>query len=348
MKRLSAVMGLVVLLTLTTPVTVFAGADSDGRVVLGGTYRLESGEILDGDLAVIGGAAYLEEESRVTGDALVLGGNLDIYGQIDGDVIIVGGNTNLGPAALIRGDVATLGGNLNANDAQIMGELIDSTDFVIPYDFENFEFQFDQFSFPPLPNFSMSIEARVLSYLFVSFLMTAIAVLVALIWPKNTQTAAEVVAKQPVASVGMGLLTLFVVMPVLTLLVITVCLIPISLFGFLIFILAWVFGIVAIGYQVGDRLEKALNQDFQPVLSAGLGTLILTLVIGGIGIIPCVGFLLSSLVGAFGLGAVLLTRFGSRTYPYIESDYAVSGVVDESKLLPEQTEGEPEKNSDKQ
>lgn len=347
MKRLSAVVGLIVLLTFTTPTSAFASTDSDGRVVLGGTYRLESGETLDGDLAVIGGAAYLEEESRVTGDVLVLGGNLDVYGQIDGNVIIVGGNTNLGPAALIKGDVATMGGNLNANDAQILGDLLDGTDFVIPYDFDNFEFQFDRFSIPPIPNLRMSIEARVLSYLFVSFLMTAIAVLVVVIWPKNTRTVAEVVARQPVASVGMGLLTLFIVMPVLTLLVITVCLIPVSLFGFLIFTLAWVFGNVAIGYQVGDRLEKALNQDFQPVLSAGLGTLILGLVIGGIGFIPCVGFLLSLLVGAFGLGAVLLTRFGTRTYPYVETEFVASGVVEETNSLPEQTKDESEETKDK-
>ena len=129
MKRLSAVVGLIVLLTLAIPTPAFASESSDGRVVLGGTYRLESGEILDGDLAVIGGAAYLEEESRVTGSVLVLGGNLEVYGQIDGDVIIVGGNTNLGPAALIQGDVATLGGNLNADATQIQGDIISGTDF---------------------------------------------------------------------------------------------------------------------------------------------------------------------------------------------------------------------------
>jgi hypothetical protein len=342
MKRLSAVMGLVLLIAFAFPITAFASDISDGRVVLGGTYRLESGEVLDGDLAIIGGAAFLEEESRVAGDVIVLGGNLDVYGQIDGEVIIIGGNVNLGPAALIKGDVATLGGNLNANASQIEGEMISGTDFVIPYDFDNLEFEFDQLTVPPIPAFGMSVEARVLSYLFVSFLMTALAVMVMLFWPNNTRTAAEVIVKQPVASGGMGLLTVFVVMPVLTLLVVTVCLIPVSLFGFLIFGLAWVFGVVALGYQVGDRLEKALNQDFQPVLSAGLGTLVLALVVGGIGFIPCIGFLISLLVGVFGLGAVLLTRFGTRTYPYIETDFVTASVAEDVKSLPEETSDESE------
>ncbi len=342
MKRLSAIVGLIVLLTFAAPTPALASESSDGRVVIGGTYRLESGDVLDGDLAIIGGAAYLEEESRVTGSVLVLGGNLDVYGQIDGDVIILGGNTNLGPAALIRGDVATLGGNLNANDAQIEGEVISGSDFVIPYDFENFEFEFDQFPVFAVPNIGMSVEARVLSYLFMSFLITAIAVIMVVFWPKNIRTTAEVVAKQPVASGGMGLLTLFVVMPVLTFLIITICLIPVSLFGFLIFGLAWVFGVVALGYQVGERLEKALNQDFQPVLSAGLGALVLSLVVGGIVFVPCVGFLFSLLVGAFGLGAVLLTRFGTRTYPYVESEFGAPSVVEAAGSAPAQASGESE------
>ena len=346
MKRLSAVVGLIVLLTLAIPTPAFASESSDGRVVLGGTYRLESGEILDGDLAVIGGAAYLEEESRVTGSVLVLGGNLEVYGQIDGDVIIVGGNTNLGPAASIKGDVATLGGNLNAEAAQIQGEIISGTDFAIPYDFENFEFEFDRLSVPPLPGFGMSIEARVISYLFMSFLMTAIAVMVVLFWPKPTRTAAQVVITKPAAAGGLGLLTLFVVMPVLTLLIVTVCLIPVSLVGFLVFGVAWVFGIVVLGYEVGNRLEKALNQDFQPVLSAGLGTLVLSLVVGGIVFIPCFGFLFSLLVGAFGLGAVLLTRFGTRTYPYIEPEFSPPSMAAEAESSSKKSPDESEEGKD--
>ncbi|MFQ5923361.1 MAG: hypothetical protein ACE5M4_11005, partial [Anaerolineales bacterium] len=37
-------------------------------------------------------------------------------------------------------------------------------------------------------------------------------------------------------------------------------------------------------------------------------------VVGGIGLIPCIGWLAPLLVGAAGLGAVILTRFGSREY----------------------------------
>jgi len=182
----------------------------------------------------------------------------------------------------------------------------------------------------------------VISYLFMSFLMTAIAVMVVLFWPKPTRTAAEVVVTKPIAAGGLGLLTLFVVMPILTLLIITVCLIPVSLFGFLVFGMAWVFGIVVLGYEVGNRLEKALNQDFQPVLSAGLGTLVLSLVVGGVVFIPCFGFLFSLLVGAFGLGAVLLTRFGTRTYPYVEPEFSPPGLVTEAEPSSKETPDESE------
>ena len=70
----------------------------------------------------------------------------------------------------------------------------------------------------------------------------------------------------------------------------------------------------------------ALDQEFQPVLAGGLGTLVVSLVLGGIGFIPCVGWLGYFVVGLIGLGAVLLTRFGSRPYPENGGALAVPGT----------------------
>jgi hypothetical protein len=61
-------------------------------------------------------------------------------------------------------------------------------------------------------------------------------------------------------------------------------------------------------------LNKALDQDFQPVVEAGLGTLVFALVVLGFGFIPCVGWVASALVSSIGIGAVILTRFGAKAY----------------------------------
>jgi hypothetical protein len=81
---------------------------------------------------------------------------------------------------------------------------------------------------------------------------------------------------------------------------------------------AWCFGLIAIGFEVGKRISKLANQALHPVISAGLGTLILMIVLSGLeAIIPCVGWIPKVVFGLFGLGAVLLTLFGTKPYPRV-------------------------------
>ena len=151
-------------------------------------------------------------------------------------------------------------------------------------------------------------------YLFQSFILAALAVLVVIFWPKTTSRVASTVIGQPLATGGIGLLTLVVGPILLLLLMITVCLIPVSIIGILILVVSVVFGWIALGLEVGKRLAIALNQEYQPVVMAGLGTLVLSLVVNGINFIPCVGWLAPFVVSAVGLGGVILSRFGTQTY----------------------------------
>jgi hypothetical protein len=84
--------------------------------------------------------------------------------------------------------------------------------------------------------------------------------------------------------------------------------------GFVLFVAAGVFGWIGLGYEVGRRMGVAMKWELQDPAAAGLGTLLLSLVAGGIGFIPCVGWLLLVFVASLGLGAVMLTRFGSQAY----------------------------------
>jgi hypothetical protein len=60
--------------------------------------------------------------------------------------------------------------------------------------------------------------------------------------------------------------------------------------------LAWLLGMVAFGQEVGDRFTKAINQTWAPVLATGFGTFMLVLVVGLVGMIPCIGWAASFLV----------------------------------------------------
>jgi hypothetical protein len=97
--------------------------------------------------------------------------------------------------------------------------------------------------------------------------------------------------------------------------------------------IAGLFGWIVIGQIIGERLLVA-NGRAQPSLgmSSVVGVSVLTLLTNMpvVGEIPCIGFLLGligSIVGIgvalTGIGAVLLTRFGTR--PYLPSEYSYAG-----------------------
>ncbi len=317
MKKLFYSIPVVLVLLLVLPVTAFAAPLDDGRVVLGSYYVLESGETLDGDLVVVGGSAVLEEDSMVNGNVFVMGGNLDADGTIDGDLAVMGGNASLGPNAMIVGDVITLGGNVNRGLASIEGDFVSENVFDFPMNFgptRGYGFPMQLSGFQSLHGFGTSMGTRILWYFFQAFLLAALAALVVVFIPEQTKRVASTLAEQTWISGGIGILTMIVAPILIFFLFITICFAILGFLGAFILAVAGVFGWIAMGMEVGDRLAKALEREWQPVLSASAGTFIVTLVLMGIGFIPCIGWLAPFLVGAAGLGAVILTRFGTREY----------------------------------
>jgi hypothetical protein len=109
-------------------------------------------------------------------------------------------------------------------------------------------------------------------------------------------------------------LTVFVFPLLLVFMAVTIILILGIPFAVLALVLAWLFGIVSLGMEVGERFTRAIGQNWSPVLTTGFGTFLLVLVVQGVGLAPCVGWLAPFLVGATGVGAVLLAFF-SRADP---------------------------------
>ena len=101
----------------------------------------------------------------------------------------------------------------------------------------------------------------------------------------------------------------------LVLLTITIILIPVVAIAVVALFVAAVFGWIAIGYEIGQRFTTAIHQYWHPAFSAGLGVFALTLVanaLTGIPVLNCVGWLAPFLLGLAGLGAVIMTRFGTQ------------------------------------
>jgi hypothetical protein len=208
--------------------------------------------------------------------------------------------------------VTVFGGNLNRQEGStIEGQVLTGESVRVPFNFElgrRFTLPIEPWRFQVAPIFEVGW------YLVRSLLLAALAVLLVMFWPVQLSRVGRTVVEQPLITGGLGALT-GIVMPVfLVVIALTICLLPVTIVGAMALVVAVVFGWIAFGLEIGTRMAEAFHWRLHPAASAGIGTLVLTLVADGIGFIPCVGWLAPALVGALALGSVIVTRFGTQAY----------------------------------
>jgi hypothetical protein len=320
-KYMKYIVLFVTLMILVIPGTAMAKELRDDRVVAGGTFTLESGEVINGSLIVFGGTAAMQEESIVEGDVVVLGGIVSVNGLVEGNLVGVGGVVNLDEMATVEGDLTTLAATLNRDPgAQVHGQVVTGIDIpalsVLPRSIDTSTFTGFEPTFKP----AAYTFWRVFWFILRTLLWGALAALIVMFLPNPTQRASDAIVDQPIMAGGVGLLAIIVIPIILLLLAITCILSPVSLLGALAFVVAWVFGRIAIGLEIGNRIAKSFKREWPLPLAAGVGTFALALVVDSVGtFIFCVGWLIPTIVGLFGLGGVILTRFGTRNYPSQEA-----------------------------
>lgn len=325
-------------LAMAWPGPAMAKGLLDDKIVFGGTFTLESGKTLNGDLFVLGGIATLEEDSEVMGDVVLLGGTLEVGGNIHGNVLGIGGFVELQSSASVEGDVNVLGAHLERQPgARVGGRVNDNLRGPFPIPFSG-GVQV------PWVGLRMAPVVDLIGFIFRTFLWAALAVLLVMFLPDHTERTAQAAISQPLVAGALGFLTVVVAVPLIVVLAITIIMIPVSALGAVLVAFAWGIGLIALGYEVGKRLTQMLNQNWPAAVSAGVGTFLLILVMnGGKTMIPCIGWIMTVMVGMLGLGAVLLTRFGTQTYPPLDGVLAapVGGEQPPVEIAPAPVEAEP-------
>jgi len=307
----------VLLFLLITPVGVFAqdptppsgNTISGDQIVIANTYRLAAGDELVGNLAVIGGTATLAEGSSMTGDVFLTGGTLTISGTINGDIIAIGGAVNVDDSAVINGNISLIGATLKKSPiAKINGEITEQSPKFFDFDLSN----------PRVVNLPFTAAQSPLTKMLQASLqalaMAALAVVLGLLFPLQIKRVADTITKEPLVTGGVGLLSFVVAPIILVLLTVTIILIPVTVIAALLLGLAFMFGWIAVGYEVGQRIAALFKTTWHASISAGIGVLLLGLVTGFATLIPCIGWVIGFLVAILGLGAVVISRFGSSKY----------------------------------
>jgi hypothetical protein len=323
MKRRIWLVGLltVLLLALASPLALAQGPDGD-RFVVGQSFTLPAGEKVNGNLTVMGGAATLESGSAVQGDVAVFGGNLTVAGTVQGNVAIFGGLVTLQKGAVVNGNLAALGGTIERDpDAVVSGEIFDGLPF--PFPLSQLELLNElpaapQKPWPPLAPAQRTAEGGVLGVLGslvlwqlsafgLAFILALLGIVAISVAPKAMERIASAASSDTLVSFGAGLLTLVVGFLLGLLLLIACC---IGLLGWLALGIAWLVGWLAVGLWLGQRLLQALNvRNASSIGEVALGVVLITV----LSRVPwCIGFFFGAIVGCIGLGAVVLTRFGTQ------------------------------------
>ncbi len=309
-KLLCMAMTLIILLAVALP--AFAQGDGDGKVVFGGSFTLESGETLDDDLVVLGGTATLEEDSLVRGDVVVFGGSADVAGEVDGDLVVFGGSVQLRETARIGGQLINFGAGVDKETGAVIrgGETIGPFEFDLPGPWSP-----GRWRSAVSGDWADMGGRTVLRMIWGVFrdiaraiLLTILALLIITFWPEPTQQVGSVVVEKPLPSLGVGLLSLVVAFCVGLILLIAACS---GLLIWLAAVVAWIFGWTAVGLMVGQRVLAAFEVKTTTPLAAIVGVALISLIWA----FPCLGDLFALIVGAAGLGAVVLTRAGTQPYP---------------------------------
>ena len=325
-STLTRILLLLALLIVPTASIQAQTPNGDDVVLFGQNYTLEEGETLNGSIAVFGGNIDIKEgaevngsiaifggnitfakDTTINGDVAVFGGNVSVEGEIAGDMVLFGGQALLESKSKVR-NIATFGGQVTQKDGAIVtGEITNNA----PPEVDTPP------NLPAEPTVDVQVNPvwSVLGKLGRALIIAVLGMLLTLFLQPQLDRTANAITRQPLMAGGYGLIVFFALPVALIIMVVTIILIPVAAIVVLLVPLAWLFGVIALGQEVGERFAKAVNQVWAPVLSTGFGVFLLMLVIGFLELIPCFGWIPSAIVTLISIGAAVMTWFGTRNPP---------------------------------
>jgi hypothetical protein len=292
---------LLVFLLLAALVSGCQPADAyQGRVILSGEHRIPPDSPVPGHLVVVDGVVDLPAGSRVAGSLLVLGGEIDLAGAVEGDLTIFRGTVRFHRSAFIRGDLNAGGGHLlDWEQAEVSGEVTENIGFEIPVE---------------MLGANRSPGEKLRRAVISSLILAGAAFLGLRFVPRVFWRAGTAAVSYPVVSGSLGLLV-YLVGPILVVqMIFTAVLIPAAAVGVFLGLLTVGWGLIALGLKAGSRISGKAGMSASLPVQAAAGSFLVSFVLQLLNWIPVLGGLLALGVSAAGLGGVLLTRFGTRTF----------------------------------
>lgn len=316
----------------------------DGDAVsVGGTSVTVNNEVT-GDVLAVGGA--LNVPGVVRGDAVSIGGPVSVSGKVEGDLVSIGGPVSLLGSAVVEGDIVTMGGGLTKSAKSMHhGEAV-SFDIgrlrkVLPkvirmshgaghwdpnrdYSWRDFR-DLDGGHGGKLSPWLVGGLIGAGLAIFFSIVVTGLVLMLlpAVFFPKQAETVHAAITCDMWRAGGIGALIVIGFIPGLLIMVVSLLGIPLVPFALIAFAAAWALGLSAFCVALQDRFFAGIGKPGPAGLvgKAAAGWALM----GGLfffgkmipflgGLLSLLGFMLMAVGSVIGLGAVYMTRMGSRTH----------------------------------
>ena len=255
----------------------------------GGTVVVDTNTVLCSAITSFGGTVAIN--GTVIGDVVSFGGAVVVAGTVNGTIDVYGGNVVLRTGARLYGEINLYDGRwTRGQGVELAGNVNDHT--------QRYNWLFPGaggFSFPLIP---------LITWVALGLFLTSLL-------PEHVMIVRTTVMSKARRCFLLGLLSIVLAPPFIVVLITLIVSIPVAIIVALGIIAGWALGTVAAGWIVGEYvLRKLVPEKSSRPLQVAMGMTILVL----LGAIPFIGWIVSIGVGLLGVGAVFLSRFGTRLY----------------------------------
>ncbi|MEK7828097.1 MAG: hypothetical protein AAB299_10295 [Thermodesulfobacteriota bacterium] len=253
---------------------------------------------MDTSIFKIGSDVTIEKGQKIR-NVVAIGGQITVSGAVEKSVVAIGGSVVLTKTAVVKGNVVSLGGVIViARDAEVGGDLT----------------EINSSNLYETLTTALSSEWEGWSWIFavislsIFLVILVLALLIAALLPKPVRIVSEAIHENTFKVILCGILGLVLIAPLallLTISVVGIALIPLEV---IVVVCSVLLGFIAVGRIIGGKVLRLFKRPNPGIVRETFwGLLILWL----IGWIPYIGWMVKAIAIVIGLGAVLITRFGT-------------------------------------
>lgn len=245
------------------------------------------------------GSDVMIEKGQKIHSVVAIGGQVTVSGAVEKSVVAIGGSVVLTKTAVVKGNVVSLGGVIViARDAEVGGDLT----------------EINSSNLYETLTTALSSEWEGWSWIFavislsIFLVILVLALLIAALLPKPVRIVSEAIHENTFKVILCGILGLVLIAPLallLTISVVGIALIPLEV---IVVVCSVLLGFIAVARIIGGKFLSLLKRPNPGIVRETFwGLLILWL----IGWIPYIGWMVKAIAIVIGLGATLVTRFGT-------------------------------------